>query len=122
MHDPQPPDDHHPKTHTDLPLLPGGNNGNFATSANVDPEADVCELLDQAGEPLPEPPVELLDTEAVLDWIERASARLLFRRDRQRLLREAMRVLEDDWRTAMATKRLREQVDRQQALRPVGQF
>lgn len=102
------------KTVTDLPLSPCGNNGNVAERAKTDRETDVWTLLDEAGEPLPRPPVELLDAEAILDWIERASARLLFRRDRQRLLREAMRVLDDDWRTALATDRLREQFDRQQ--------
>jgi len=97
-----------------LPLSPCGNNGNVVERAGTDPDTDVWSLLSEAGEPLPAPPVEWLDAEAVLDWIERASARLLFRRDRQRLLRDAMRVLDDDWRTALATDRLREQLDRQE--------
>ena len=95
--------------------MPGGNNGNFAGGTDAGRETNVWQLIEDASEPLPEPPVELLDTEAVLDWVERATAALLFRRDRQGMLRQAMRVLEDDWRTAMATARLREQLDRQQA-------
>lgn len=114
MHDEEHPVTTNFMTGTDLPLLPGGNNGNSARVADVDPELDVWELLEQAGQPLPDPPAELLDAGAVLDWVERASAGLMFRRDRQELLRDAMRILEDDWTTARTTSRLRAQVERQQ--------
>lgn len=115
MHDAEPPVTNNSQTDTDLPLLPGGNNGNGSAAPNADPEPNPWDLLREAGWSLPEPPSEVLDTGAVLDWVERASAALLFRRDRQRLLREAMGILDDDWNTAMATNRLRAQLDRQQA-------
>jgi hypothetical protein len=103
------------KTCTDLPLLPGGNNGNEVRAPEVEASTDIARLLSEMLEPLPEPPFELLDSRAVREWIELATERLLFRRDRQELLRDAMRVLEDEWRTAMSSERLREQVVRKQA-------
>src|SRR5205823_14547634 len=75
---------------------------------------NIAQLFGDVIEPLPDPPFEVLNDGAVLDWVERATARLMFRRDRQRLLRQAMRVLEDDWRTAMASAALRDQLHRQQ--------
>lgn len=114
MHDAEPPVTNNSKTGTDLPLLPGGNNGNSAAAADVDHELDVWQLLEQAGQRLPDPPTELLDAGAVLDWVERASAGLIFRHDRQEVLRDAMRILEDDWTRARTTSRLRAQVERQQ--------
>lgn len=65
-------------------------------------------------EALPNPPFELLNSRAVREWIDLCTERLMFRRDRQELLREAMRVLEEEWRTAMTSERLRQQADRQQ--------
>lgn len=103
-----------PKTHTDLPLLPGGNNGNTPGAAKVDPGTTVWDLLRDASAPLPQPPIGVLDARAVLAWVERAGAALVLRRDRQRLLRQVIRIVDDDWRTAMATERLRDQLDRQQ--------
>lgn len=114
MHDAEPPVTNNSKTHTDLPLLPGGNNGNSAAAADEGHEIKVWMLLEQAGEGLPDPPVELLDAGAVLDWVERASAGLAFRRDRHELLRDAMHILDDDWATARTTSRLRAQAERLQ--------
>src|SRR5205085_5031771 len=85
---------------TDLPLtqsVNGGNHGGAPTSESDDPWS----LLAQAEEQLPEPPIDLLDAQEVLAWIDRVNRRLLFREDRRRLVREAMRVLERDFRTAM---------------------
>src|SRR4051812_21811424 len=101
MHDREDPMTNTPKTHTDLPLLPGGNNGNTAAAPPTHAVENISQLFQDVIEPLPDPSFEVLDDRAVLDWVKRATARLMFRRDRQRLLRQAMRVLEDDWRTAM---------------------
>src|SRR5207249_1401989 len=106
VHDPQPPDDHHPKTHTDLPLLPGGNNGNASAARTTDAVANIERLFAEAVQALPVPPISLLSTEAVVEWIERATANLEFRRERHRLLREALRALERDFRSAIATEQL----------------
>jgi hypothetical protein len=114
MHDREDPMTNTPKTHTDLPLLSGGNNGNTAAAPHPHAVDDIARLFREVIEPLPDPPFEVLDDRAVLDWVKRATARLMFRRDRQRLLRQAMRVLEHDWRTAMASAALREQLHRQQ--------
>ena len=102
-------------TCTDLPLLPGGNRGNEVGAPDVEASADIARLLIDVIEPLPEPRFELLDTREVREWINRATAHLLFRSDRQELLTEAMHVLEDDWRTAMTSERLHQQAIRQQA-------
>src|SRR5437899_12749 len=115
MHPPELPDDHHPKTHTDLPLLPGGNNGNKA-AALAETVAEVAHLFREAIELLPQPPYETLDAGAVVDWIDRATAGAERRRECQRLLRAAERVLWDDWRSAMASERLRDQLVRQAAV------
>lgn len=112
-------DEHHPvtndsETYTDLPLLPGGNNGNGVRATNAETATPIARLLQEVFEPLPEPPLELIDVWEVREWIEHAAARLLFRRERQDLLNEAMRVLEDEWQTAMRSERLRQQAARQQ--------
>ncbi|MDP9404200.1 MAG: hypothetical protein M3P85_12935 [Actinomycetota bacterium] len=103
MAEPEHPVTNPSQTHTDLPLPRCGNSGNSVGGAHVVPGNNVWQLLDDVQEPLPQPPIEVLDPRAVLRWVERAGAALLFRRDLQRLLREAMRILDDDWRTAMAT-------------------
>lgn len=100
--------------YTDLPLLPGGNNGNEVRAPDVAASTDVARLLSEMFEPLPNPPFELLNSRAVREWIDLCTERLMFRRDRQELLRDAMRVLEEEWRTAMTSERLRQQADRQQ--------
>lgn len=102
------------KTCTDLPLLPCGNNGNEVGAPGMEANTDIARLSSEMFEPLPEPTFELLDSRAVREWINLATERLLFRRDCQELLRNAMRVLEEEWRTAMTSERLREQAVRQQ--------
>src|SRR5947207_1097555 len=79
------------KKDTALPLLPGGNSGNTAAAPPTHAVEDIARLFRDVIEPLPDPPFEVLDDGAVLDWVDRATARLVFRRDRQRLLRQAMR-------------------------------
>lgn len=110
-------DREHPMTnpsekHTDLPLLPGGNNGNEVGAPNADSVANIERLFAEAVEAIPEPPVTVFTTAAVVDWIERATVQIKFRRERQRLLREALRVLERDFRSAIASEQLRERLDR----------
>lgn len=114
MHDAGPPVTNNSKTDTDLPLLPGGNNGNGGRAPGGAAGTAVSRLLLDVFEPLPEPRFELLDAGEVRKWIDSATAHLLFRRDRQNLLREAMRVLEEEWRTAMRSDGLRAQAARQQ--------
>lgn len=109
---------------TDLPLLPGGNNGNHAGARNVASDESWL-LLDDAARRLPDPPIDVLDAQAVVDWIERATEGLAFREDRRRLAREAMRILKRDFRTAMNVGRLRQQLEREQAdqcARQVGTY
>lgn len=99
---------------TDLPLPQSGNGGNHVG----EPEAaagDPRLLLEDAAEQLPDPPIHVLDAQVVLDWIEHASARLAFREDRRRLAREAMQLLDRDFRTALNVGRLQQQFDRQAA-------
>jgi hypothetical protein len=113
MHDPEYPVTNPPMTDTDLPLSPGGNNGNSVGAPGPSAGLTIARLLEEALEPLPEPRYEWLDEEAVHHWLERATAHVTLRRHRQQLLREAMRVLDENWRTAMASERLREQAERQ---------
>lgn len=114
MHDAEPPVTNNSQTDTDLPLLPGGNNGNGGRALGEAAGTAMSRLLLEVFEPLPEPRFTLLDAGEVRKWIDSATAHLLFRRDRQNLLREAMRVLEEEWRTAMTSERLRAQAARQQ--------
>lgn len=114
MHDEEHPVTNNFTTDTDLPLLPGGNNGNGGRSPYAESGTPIARLLQDVFEPLPEPRFELLDAGEVRKWIDSATAHLLFRRDRQNLLSEAMRVLEEEWRTAMRSERLRAQAARQQ--------
>ena len=102
------------KTHTDLPLTRSVNGGNHAGGREA-AGADPWLLLDEAVRHLPDPPLDLVDAQAVLAWVELAGQGLTFRQDRRRLAREAMRVLERDFRTAMNVGRLREQLERQEA-------
>jgi hypothetical protein len=87
------PDDVGPtENDTDLPLTQSVNGGNHGGAPLFDPDNPWL-LLEQAAEPLPEPPTDVLDADAVLAWIEHVQRRLLYRRDRCRLAREAMRVV-----------------------------
>jgi hypothetical protein len=71
--------------------------------------------LDEAARRLPDPPIDVLERQAVLEWVQRASARIAFREDRRRIAREAMRILDRDFQTAMNVDRLRGQLARQEA-------
>ena len=102
------------KTHTDLPLTQSVNGGNHA-GGRAAADADPWMLLDEAARHLADPPLDLVDTEAVLAWVDRAGQGLTVRQDRRRLARAAMRVLERDFQTAMNVGRLREQLERQEA-------
>ena len=102
------------QTHTDLPLTLRVNGGNHAGVPDVESEGPWL-LLDDAARRLPDPPIDVLDPEAVVEWIERATERLAFRRDRRRLARDAMRLLDRDFQTAMNVGRLRQQLDHQEA-------
>ena len=114
MHRPEPTHGHQPEDDTDLPLLPGGNNGNHAGARNVDSDEPWL-LLDDAAQRLPDPPIDVLDAQAVLEWIERATERLALREDRRRLARDAMLIVDRDFQTAMNVGRLRQQLERQEA-------
>lgn len=53
------------KTCTDLPLLPGGNSGNEVRAPDVEASIDIARLLSEMFAPLPEPPLDVLDSSAV---------------------------------------------------------
>lgn len=63
------------------------------------------------------PPLRQTDPRAVMRWAEAASEALRLRRERQRLIREVLNVLDDEWVTAEAAKRLREQIASREAVR-----
>src|SRR6266508_1878671 len=96
MHDPEHPMTNTPNKHTDVPLSPCGNNGN-EVGAFSDVVAQIARLFREMVEALPEPPYELVDAAAVAEWIKRAAPGVARRRERERLLREAERVLWSDW-------------------------
>ena len=107
-----------------MPLTQSVNGGNQVAAPNIESE-DPWSLLDDAARRLPDPPIDVLDAQAVFEWVARASASLVFREDRRRLAREAMRILERDFQTAMNVGRLRQQLERQQAdhwARQVGTY
>jgi hypothetical protein len=56
------------------------------------------------------PPLHEVDHRAVRAWAEAASKGLVFRDERRRLVREVLRVLDDEWKTAEQVERLRREV------------
>src|SRR5213080_417421 len=111
MHDPEHPMTNPSNEHTDLPLSPCGNNGNEIRAFD-DVITYIARLFREMVEALPQPPYELVDTRAVSDWIERAAPGVARRRERERLLREAERVLWSDWTSLIAAERKRTQLAR----------
>lgn len=104
---------------TDLPLPLRGNGGNHvpvAPASELAEAEEVLALLDEAQEPLPRPPLDVLRAAAVKEWVELVNKRLLFREDRRQLAQEAMRALDDDLRADLAAERLRRQAERQDAV------
>ncbi|HVV38674.1 MAG TPA: hypothetical protein VHC63_18850 [Acidimicrobiales bacterium] len=102
------------KNDTDLPLPRSGNGGNESRASNVPAQPTAAELMAALDDALlvPDgPPLHEVDPQTVLDWAERASERLLFRRDRVRLVRDVLRVLDDEWRSAYAADQLRQQIE-----------
>ncbi|HSH58678.1 MAG TPA: hypothetical protein VK988_03355 [Acidimicrobiales bacterium] len=115
---PAPPAESHDDD-TDLPLPLRGNGGNHVPAASASVTADgedVLALLDEALEPVPMPPLEVLRAAAVMEWVELVNKRLLLREDRRRLAREAIRVLDDEFRADLAADRLRKQGEHQAAI------
>ncbi len=102
------------KTHTDLPLPQSGNGGNKSYASNAPAQPTAAELMRALDEALliPEgPALHELDPQAVLDWAQAATRGLVFRRDRVRLVRQVLQVLDDEWRSAYAADLLRQQIE-----------
>jgi hypothetical protein len=101
------------ETHTDWPLPQCGNGGNCVGDAeSAQPTAaELMEALDGSLVLPAAPPLHDVDWRAVVDWAETAAEGLLYRRDRRHLVREVLRVLEQEWRTAEAAERLRQQIE-----------
>ncbi len=96
-----------------------GNGGNHVPVEAAPPSAgaeDVLALVDEARSSLSRPPLDDLRAAAVKEWVELVNSRLLFREDRRRLAREAMRVLDDALRADIAADRLSKQGERQEAV------
>ncbi len=113
-HDPSPTPSTLPScNHTDLPLPQSGSSGSSPTGEGGRQQptaADLMEILDQTLVMPVAPPLRDLEPQVVVRWVEAASEALLHRRERRRLVREVLRVLDEEWATAEAAKRLREQI------------
>ena len=104
------------ETHTDLPLPQSGNGGNLARpSERRLAAADLLLALDQAMAVPVTPPLHDVDHRAVVEWANAAARDLLFRDERRRLVREVLRVLDDEWKTAERIERLRERIQSREA-------
>ncbi|MBA3652629.1 MAG: hypothetical protein H0W70_00385 [Actinobacteria bacterium] len=79
--------------------------------ASLPPAAELMIALDEALLIPDGPPLHELDPQAVLDWAQAAARGLTFRRDRVRLVRQLLRVLDDEWRSAYAADLLRLQIE-----------
>lgn len=56
------------------------------------------------------PPLHDVDPQVVLRWAEAASEALLYRRERRWLVRQVLRVLEEEWATSQEIERLYDQI------------
>lgn len=56
------------------------------------------------------PPLHDVSPGVVLAWVEEAAAALVLRDDRQRLIRQVLSVMDEEWTTRQRLQRLREQV------------
>lgn len=111
MHDAEPPVTNNSKTDTDLPLTQSVNGGNVAPRSEQLPMlADLVAALDQAMLVPIAPPLHDVDHRAVAEWASEAARDLLFRDERRRLVREVLRVLEDEWKSAERIKQVRERI------------
>lgn len=109
-----------PKHCTDLPLPPCGNSGSRHPKASdrTEPVAEqLLAALDEALVVPVAPPLHEMDWRVVESWVEEAARGILFRRDRMRLVRQAMRAVHEERRTARQIGYLREQVEQQEARR-----
>jgi hypothetical protein len=113
-------------TRTDLPLPQCGNGGSPARSSErVVTAADLLAALEPAMAVPVAPPLHEIEPRAVVAWAEASADGLVFRRDRRRLVREVLRLLEDEWSTAQQVERLRQQItsrDEEQRARTVGTY
>lgn len=99
------------ETHTDLPLTQSVNGGNVAPRSERLPTlADLVAALDQAMLVPIAPPLQDVDHRAVVEWARAAARDLLFRDERRRLVREVLRLLDDEWKSAERIESVREQI------------
>lgn len=105
---------------TDLPLPQSGSSGSEARGTQRREQPSAAELISMLAQTLlipSAPPLHDLDPTVVLRWVEAASEALEFRWERRRLVRDVLRVLEQEWATAEQTKRLIDQIATREAER-----
>lgn len=111
----------HPiETVTDLPLTQSVNGVSRRPPDSGRASVTVEELLaalDQALLVPVAPPLHETDRRVVKAWVEEAARGLLYRRDRTRLVRDVLRILDDEWRSTRTVANVREQVIRKAELR-----
>lgn len=110
-HDPSPTRSTIPSSNgTDLPFPQSGNSGSRAGDDQAPRQltaADLMRALDQTLLIPVAPSLRETDPSTVIRWVEASSEALKLRRERQRLIREVLNLLDDEWATAEAGKRLR---------------
>lgn len=109
---PAPPAENHDDV-TDLPLPQSGSSGSRLDGDDDRGRPTAAELINALDRLLlvpVAPPLHDLDPHVVARWAENASEALLYRRDRRRLVREVLRVLDEEWATAREIGQFREQI------------
>jgi hypothetical protein len=114
--DEQPPT---PGQHTDLPLPLGGNGGSSRRAPDAAEARTLGQLLDHLDRLMKvpaAPPLDDVDWRAVRRWLEEAAEALAIRRQGLKLIRDAERVLAEEWRTARQIANAKERIEQRKAL------
>jgi hypothetical protein len=108
-----------PRQQTDLPLPLSGNSGSsrrLADAAEARTLAELLDLLDRLIKIPAAPPLDDVDWRTVRRWLEEAADGLTIRREGLKLIRDAERVLAEEWRTARQIANAKERIEQRKAL------
>jgi hypothetical protein len=108
-----------PRHDTDLPLPLCGNGGISRRTPDAAEARTLGQLLDHLDRLMTvpaAPPLDDVDWRAVRRWLEEAAEALAIRRQGLKLIRDAERVLAEEWRTARQIANAKERIEQRKAL------